>query len=355
MIGIICFNSLRYAQFVYKYTSILEKEKINFEVIYWDREGSGEEKPHNWISYGERLNTFQPFYKKIFSFVRFVNYLKRVLKYRKYSKLIVLTSQTAVSLYSTLMRKKYKNKFIFDYRDVTYENFFFYKRMINNLIKNSYLTFVSSKGFYEYGYINYVEEKIRISHNSRDISFEYIQKKFVDKKIRIAYWGQVRQVEYNKLICDFFGNNQNFELVYHGAGFDKELSEYVAYKGYTNIKFTGAYSLEDISFFAENTDIILNAYENDRRQAPAMTVKFYDSVKYKLPMIVSKNSYMGKIAENYKIGLAIDFNSPDSADSIISWFKNINYSVLDENFEIIRNKVLNDDEKFKEILLEFVK
>ena len=48
------------------------------------------------------------------------------------------------------LRKKYKNNYIYDYRDYTYEKYGFFKKMVNKLIDDSYVTFVSSDGFKKY-------------------------------------------------------------------------------------------------------------------------------------------------------------------------------------------------------------
>ena len=51
MIGILCFVGIRYAQFIYKYTNILDAEQIDYEVVYWNREGDEVPEKENWIAY----------------------------------------------------------------------------------------------------------------------------------------------------------------------------------------------------------------------------------------------------------------------------------------------------------------
>ena len=85
MIGILCFVGIRYAQFIYKYTNILDAEQIDYEVVYWNREGDEVPEKENWIAYEKRVNTFQPFYKKISHFIGFTSFMKKTIR-KRYSR-----------------------------------------------------------------------------------------------------------------------------------------------------------------------------------------------------------------------------------------------------------------------------
>lgn len=350
MIGILCFNSLRYAQFVYKYADILEQKGVQYEVVYWNREGDYLGRGSNWISYDKRVNTFQPFYRKIIDFIGFTNFLYSMIAKKRYDKLIVLTTQTAIPLYPLLTRK-YKSRYIYDYRDITYENIGFYKKMVDSLIECSAFTAISSNGFIDSQYLGKHPGKFIISHNSRTHDIKHISCSEKDS-IRIVYWGQVRQPEFNKKICDILGNDYRFHLVYHGAGFHEEIKRYVLEKEYTNIEVTGAYNLQDIPKFAASTDYILNMYENDKQQQPAMTVKFYDSIHYQIPMIVSRGSYMARVVQ--KNGLGIVFSSDETSDELfrkIRLFDKEKYVLANAN---MMKSVVADDQNFENRLLDFV-
>lgn len=352
MIGIICFNSLRYAQFVYKYTDILDKNDIPYEVIYWNREGDSVGRGNNWIPYEKRINTFQAFHKKVFSFLGFTKFMYKTIHDKGYEKLIILTSQTAIPLFPLLI-KTYKNKHIYDYRDITYENIGFYKWLVNKLVDSSYFTAISSRGFIESQYLDNHDDRFVISHNSRDIT-PVIIKKVPSEKVRIVYWGQVRQSEFNKRICDFFGNDDRFILTYHGAGFHEEIKAYVTERGYKNIELTGAYQLPDIEKFVKQTDVVLNMYENDKQQQPAMTVKFYDALKYGIPMLVTKDSYMSHIVLKHDIGFAVNLNNHESLNDVYNWYTNLKCKVSDRMSPVIA-EIREDDALFTRKLIEFCK
>ncbi|MEE1186431.1 MAG: hypothetical protein UHN02_03525 [Acutalibacteraceae bacterium] len=347
MVAILCFNSLRYAQYLYKYTAVLNRNNIAYEVIFWQRENEELPTDFKFKCYQKRLDTFQPFYKKIFGFLGYVSYLKKQIKKGKYSHLIVLTSQTAVPLCFVL--KKYKNKFIYDYRDITYENLGFYKKIVNKLISLSYFTAVSSLGFLK----NFDKsDKVIVAHNSRDIKSEIVKKTKSDK-IRVTFWGMVRQVEFNKKICDLFANDDRFVLAYHGGGFYKELEQHVKENNYNNITFTGEYNLDDIKQFCKDTDILLNLYDNDKRQQPAMTVKYYDSVRFAIPSVVNDNSYMAQKVKENNIGFVINPDDKNCLDKLYSEYNALDKKEFLLSVQKVLDKIKSDDEIFEKEVVKF--
>ena len=50
----------------------------------------------------------------------------------------------------------------------------------------------------------------------------------------------------------------------------------------------------------------MNLYENDKQQKAALTVKLYDGIRYGLPMIIAKDSYMEEYIGKYDIKKARD-------------------------------------------------
>ena len=63
-------------------------------------------------------------------------------------RIIFLTSQ-AMFLFGRYARKYYKNRYLYDFRDETYEKYEMYRRTILKCILSSYKTVVSSNGFLE--------------------------------------------------------------------------------------------------------------------------------------------------------------------------------------------------------------
>ena len=98
---------------------------------------------------------------------------------------------------------------------MTFEKNKVYKYIIKNLFRYSSINSVSSPGFLD---VLGIHGKYTISHNCSDFSLRNLQPTKANV-IRIVFWGMVRQVNFNKKICDIFGNDERFELRYHGEGY----------------------------------------------------------------------------------------------------------------------------------------
>ena len=131
--------------------------------------------------------------------------------------------------------------------------------------------------------------------------------------------------------------------------------EIIAKKKTTKIFITGAYKLEDIKEFVKDTDIVLNLYENDKQQKPAMTVKFYDSIMYDRPMIVNKDSYMAELVSEYNLGMISNLENDKWIDELYNNYINFDYENYEENRKKIYNNILKDDKEFEKKLINEVK
>ena len=210
-IAIVGFHNLHLMQFLYKYTDIFDKNNISYDVLYWDRDMDPNLKckafKGNSISYRYKMSNYQPKAKKIHGFVGCMRYFCKIIKKNKYDHIILLTTQTALPLYM-LSRTVRKSKFVFDYRDLTYEKNSICRRIIKGIIEKSEFTAISSMGFKK---VLGESNKFVMSHNVSNLKMECLPKKR-SRNIRIVFWGMIRQIEWNKKICDLFGNVPGIEL-----------------------------------------------------------------------------------------------------------------------------------------------
>lgn len=308
------------------------------------------------IPYEVPLDSYLPFKKKIIYFLGYVRFVRRIINQNHYEKLIVLTTQTAIPLYGMLCGE-YRGRYIYDYRDVTKENKIpGYKFLVQNLIRNSYCTMISSRGFLrEIGMK--MSEKIQLDHNTRKAeknSYSVRLNTGGSDPIRISFWGQVRQIDFNEWLCDQFGNDSRFRLSFHGGGDIQKLEYYCAVKEYKNIDFSGVYDLESIKKFAQDTDILHCIYQNDKVQTYAMPVKAYDAIKYKLPVLISKNSQVEKFYHGFSGAFAVEPGQEHLPDSIYKWYTDLNMEKINRGFLHLEEKVYKDDLEFEKTLRRFV-
>lgn len=351
MIGIIGFANLDIMPYLRKYTDVLDENNINYDIVYWNRDGILEKKDFNGnaICYSYEMKTHQPFYKKIGGFVRYTNFIRKTIKKRKYDKLILLTSQTAVPISDILLCKKYSGKYVYDYRDITKEKNKLYKRLVQKLICNSYFTGISSFGFKR---VIGESDKFVKSHNCRKLAV-LGSKSSKEEPINISFWGLVRSVSSNKRICDIFGNDSRFSLYYHGNGFYKEIQEYCKEKNYNNIHFSGRYSPDDVQKFADNANIIHSIYDNGTVMRNAMPNKVYDAVRYAKPIMVAKNSYMAEFLDNYSFKFDFDIENTTS-DDVYEWYNQLDCKTCSKEYMKLYECIKKDDDTFTKALMSFV-
>ena len=353
-IGVIGFFQLRTMQYLTKYTDILDELGVEYDVVHWSR--SNDDIPPTFkgkhIVFNYEMLTEQPFYKKIGGFLRYAHFMRKTIRENKYDKLIVLTTQTAVSLCDLLLGK-YKKKYIYGFYDLTKENNKLFCYLVKWILASAECATVSSIGFMEK--IGYYGDNIQQAHNTQFLcnKSEFSANKPHEHPIHIVYWGIIRQLNFNKRICDYFGGDKRFCVIFHGNGVDRELEEYCKDKGYSNIAFTGKYSRKDIPKFVSKTDILNCIYENDYEMESALQVKLYDAIHYRLPLLVSAHSYVSEFGKGLSGLYEFDL-CKTTADDICDWYRNNNVEDINYSYEEYEKRIYNDDITFRENIVNFV-
>lgn len=351
-IAVVGLHSLHLMQFLYKYTDIMDRNNIEYDVLYWDRDMDTSIKVKAFsgkgIPFSYKMSNYQPKYKKIIGFMKCLRFMVNTINDNQYEKIILLTTQTAFPLYLLSGRVR-KSRYIYDYRDLTYEKIPVCKRIIQHIIKNSVFTAISSLGFKD---VLGESNRFIISHNVSGLTYCEV-KRDSSSKIRLVYWGMIRQLSFNKKICDVFCKDSRFEVHYHGEGQNEELESYCKEKGYDNVFFTGRYMVDEIKAFVQKTDILLNLYENDGQQRLATTVKLYDGIRYGLPMLITRNSHMASLMKDNKHVLSVEINER-TADYVAKWFATI-ANEMDYPYIKKLEKIQKDDLAFEEKLLKYIR
>lgn len=353
-IAILSCANLSRAQYIYKYLHLLDLYNCEYDVIFWNRtlESIDIDCKANFISYDQFIDSYKPLKEKIGAYIKFAQFVNKTINQNKYDKLIILTTPMAISVLIQCFGK-YRKKYLFDFRDLTKEFFYPYKKVVQKIANNSELFITSSPGYLNY----FVTKKISnyaLCHNTfSEIAFKQNLKLNKSDIIRISYWGAIRQVDYNKKICELFGNDKRFIFSYHGDGAYKELKKFCEDKGFENIYFTGRYGLQDIQKFAEETDILFNAYETDFVTTPSLAVKVYDSIEYRLPLVISQGTFMETYLKDTNYTFLFEA-SRDKIDELYNWYKSLDEQLVNKDFNAMYDQVEKDDVIFQEKLKVFV-
>ncbi len=348
-VAIVFASNLWFAPYIQNYTKLLDKWGINYELIYWDRFLEEPNKPNvfSCIPSKGKISKYVDYY-------RFSQFVKNRIISEKFDKVIMSGPQTALLLRSFLT-KTFKGKYILDYRDLSIEQIPIMKWRYKALLKNSYANVISSPGFADYLPQGY---KFLISHN---FDIDLVKKAltttvqpFSIEPIRILTIGGIRDYSSNSEEIIALSNVENVKMDFVGKGPSKETLEKLANEiGTKNITFTGYYEKKD------EVDIVLKSsfmniyYPKIKSHSSALSNRFYNSLMYCRPMIVTKGGVQGNYAEKYHVGISID-----SADQILGeikkWIETVNFVEYQENCKKLLEEFLNDYESFKESVYNFI-
>lgn len=339
------------------YLDNIDMAEHEVHILYWNRDLL-DEKTDAYNSCA--LHEFKCYQEddvskisKVCSFLKYRKFAKRLIKKEKFDFIFVLHSLTGV-LIADVLKKRYKGKYIFDYRDSTYERFKFFKKMIGKLVEESNATFVSSDAFRKF-LPNKCSEKIYTSHNLLIDSLSHRNEKLVNgvksDKIRIAFWGFIRHEDINKQIIEKISKDLRFELHYYGREQQVALNlkEYAGKINAQNIFFHGEYTPEQRYDFVRNTDIIHNVYK-DANTMLAMGNKYYDGIIFKIPQLCMVNSFMAKKVIENGVGFQSDPSDPLFADKIYEYYKQIDWSNFKLNCDNELAKVVNEYDAGKTVI-----
>ena len=329
------FAKLKYMPYAQFYLQHIDASRHEVHMLYWNRDGKPEETAgyQNVHLHEFTLNQCDEASKfsKIGAFVRYKKFAETLLSEGNFDFVIALHTMPAVLTANTLT-KQYRNRYIFDYRDVTYEKFSLFRRRIHKIVLASKATFVSSDAFRKY-LPNC--DKIYTSHN---LALDALTHKKQFKKqesgnpLRIAFWGYIRHFSVNKAIVEKVADDSRFELHYYGKEEETalKLKKTATDIGAANVFFHGEYSPEQRYSFAENTDIIHNIYY-DENMMLAMPNKYYDGLLFQIPQVCMPDSFMGNTAKKAGVGTVLDPRCPDFLDNLWTYYQNIDSIAFSEN------------------------
>lgn len=353
------FTKIKYMPYMNFYFDNIDKAENEVHILYWNRDLQSEDLSkyrectfHEFKCYQEDdVSKFS----KVMSFAKYRKFAKGVLINGKFDFIFVLHSLTGV-LVADVLKKHYRNKYIFDYRDFTYEGFAPFKKAVASITRNARATFVSSDAFRRFLPVD-CKDRIYTSHNllldslkHRDEREKY---RIQSDKIRIAFWGFIRHEEINREIIRKIAADNRFELHYYGREQQVALNlkEYAVQIGAENVFFHGEYKPEDRYIFVRSTDLIHNIYK-DSNTMLAMGNKYYDGLIFYIPQLCMKGSFMGKKCTENGTGFECDPFDNDFTGKIYSYYEALDDKVFfnrcDNELQKIRaeyekgNKVVRD-------------
>lgn len=351
------FVRIAHMPYMYDYVSLLGG-KHELHLISWNRNGKEDAPVPEGVSrsfvFEDHIEDADPIQKKLPHFARFRKFALGVIESEGYDRIVVLHSTSGITILDQLSGC-YQGKYVLDYRDVSHENFGFYRRLILKLSQNAGLVLASSPS-----YLKYLRNAggVYLKHNLLKTPYEHRGEgayRCSDTPIRVRYWGMIRHERANRAMIDALGGDSRFELHYNGREEEVaiRLKRHVAQCGFCNVYFHGPYYPDERAKFASETDIVHNVYENDFATVGAMGNKYYDALQFRLPQICTEGSIMGDKVTAKGLGLAVDFESDSLADAIYNYYSGIEPVSLSASCENELALALADNRKADEAILSF--
>lgn len=355
MVGIIFIGDLYVCPYLNIYTQQLDKHNVEYDVLFWNRSNEALTLPQNYLFCNVASKEDQPAVTKLIDFAKFRIWLKKQLKKAKYEKLIVLSTLSGIILYDVL--KGYKQKYLFDIRDYSYEFINLFYKIEQTIIENSYATSISSPGFKNFLPGKEYITAHNIQRNELQLNCKPFQKKNKGEALNLVWNGTMRYFNHQKSIIKQLANDPRFVLYFHGAG--PELDQYKSFCaeiGANNVFFTGRYNNADKAGLLSNADLINNSYwiEKESEIKFAISNRFYDGLIYRIPQLVEENTYKADICSKYGVGIGLHTKTENFADKLYNWYFSINEDLFNDNCSKLLATVRADNEKFEKSINMFI-
>lgn len=352
-IALIISANMWYCPYLKIYTDFLDKVAIEYDVISWNRTGIYEpciQFNHKVISRNSIL--------LLLEYIKYSIFVKKTITKNNYEKIILLSPKIGIFLCRFFLRN-YHKKYIVDYRDLSIEQRKLFSIPFFKLIKNSYANFISSPGF-----VKFLPAGIQynLSHNFdvkivRDcLEKETVLSKRITSsgKINILTIGGIRDFSSNSELISEMSNKEDFFLQFVGKGSAAdELAIFAKNINCKNISFEGYYPKEKEGNYIRNSSFLNIYYPTINTHDSALSNRFYNSLIYKVPMIVTKGGIQGEFVEKYGLGVAIE-NCEDLSFKLKSFYDNVSEKDYVNNCNMLLRSFLEDYKKFEQIMLLFI-
>ena len=343
-------GNIWFAPYVRIYTKILKQNDVDYDIISWNRDGKDEREG---FQYDVQLNVNNGSAGFV-AYKRYIRFIKKTIKQNGFDRLIIFGPQMTCLLGLYLL--KWRKKYIIDYRDLSIEQKPGLKQLFAFLTRISYANVISSPGFKRC----LPKRNYLISHNfDVEMVRQAIDKNNengfnTNKGIDVLTIGGIRDYSSNIGVVKALANKEGFSCRFVGkGGASQQIEQYCTEQQIENVYFHGFYNkVEEPSFIKDST--FLNIfYPRIITHDTAMSNRFYNSLIYKRPMIVTKNTTQGDYAEQYHLGVVLEECSKLSER--LTEFVQIDFVDYANRCNKLLEEFLKDQQSFENTVRSFLK
>ena len=302
-IGLIMPGNIWFCPYVKIYQRILDEEKIEYDLISWNRDGTESQG----IQFNRQFK-MKGGLSKLVPYIKYASFIKETIRKQNYDKLIVFGPQVAIFI-NSFLTKHYSKRYIFDYRDLSIEQKFYFKRAFLKVLRNSFANVISSPGFKQclpkgFEYL--------LSHNFNiDLVRQALSSKEVDNStsetINVLTIGGIRDYGSNIEVVKALANKKEFLVKFVGKGSASELiKDYAMQNKIDNIQFEGYYPKEKESEYIRKSTFLNIFYPRIISHDTALSNRFYNALIYRKPMVVTADTTQGNYVKQHQLGLSLE-------------------------------------------------
>lgn len=327
-------SEIGFMPYVENYINILDSKNADYSLITWSRFHS-QKISANFFIYRDNKKGHR---RNFLDYIKYSFFIKKILRKSEFDKIIVFGLPLIFFLQNYII-KNYPGRFILDIRDFHKIKKFLH---LDNIVKQSFCTVISSPGFFEWIKMN---EKIVLNHNISLKIDNYIENNPTinnNEKILISYIGAIRDYNINLKLISSLHNQKRIHLAYYGDGIATEnLSKYVKANSIENVIFYGRYEkVEELNLYKGASIVNCLLSNNDTNSRTLLPNRLYNALQQNIPILSFQKTYISSVVKKYDIGLVItDFNN--LKDEVIEYITNFD-SI---KFALKRNEFLDDANK----------
>lgn len=256
-----------------------------------------------------------------------------------------------------------KLPYIYEISDILYEKEKFryikgiIKKIDKDIVRKSVLTVMTSKGFMHHLFGVEQPNNVIIQPNRISSSFRYQNrppiKGFDISHLNFAFVGAIRFETIFNVAITIARHHQNHQFHFYGESNLSQRAIALTQK-YPNIFYHGSYkNPDDLTEIYNNIDIVVSCYDvKSIGVKVAEPNKFYESMFFYKPIIVSENSFLSEQVERFGTGFSINpYVEADISDFITSLNEEMITTKTNNIKAIALEEMLDDDgEKIIEYL-----
>lgn len=351
-IALVLAGSIWYSPFLRIYTRILDEHHVDYSVISWNREG--DDKPEGF-QYNVRCKKGHGS-AALSAYWGYLTFIKRTIREQGFDRIIVFGPQMTCLL-STFLLKSYRHQYMIDYRDLSIEQKPGFKQLFALMLKYSCANVISSPGFKRclpkrnyYLSHNFDVRAVKEALERRNECSSFT----TDNGIDILTIGAIRDFSSNIEVTKAIANQEGFSLrfVGRGQGTVEKLQEYCDSVNATNVSFVGAYDKPEEAGYVKACTFMNIFYPRIITHDTALSNRFYNSLIYRKPMIVTKDTIQGDYAEKYQVGIAIKDCSNLTED--LKAFLQEDYQEYCKRCDGLLRQFLEDQDRFEQAVRKFI-